>query len=129
MHKLKMWYLVCSWPRSLSAHTNQYSHTHTHKHKKCDTNAKEKISQNPETFLLHTNVIPLSLFCFLKTMYKASKLVSLQRLIGGWTRNKLDCDISLHIGSPTNYMQNVVWLISYPNNILFSLKMQISQIL
>ena len=60
-------------------------------------------------------------------MYKASKLLSLQRLIGGWTRNKLDCDISLHIGSPTNYMQNVV--LSYPNNILSSLKMQISQIL
>ena len=60
-------------------------------------------------------------------MYKASKFMSLQRLIGGWTRNKLDCDISLHMGSTTNYMQNVV--LSYPNNILFSLKMQISQIL
>ena len=41
--------------------------------------------------------------------------MSLQRLIGGWTRNKLDCDISLHIGSPTNYMQNVVYPIFFEN--------------
>ena len=75
------------------------------------------------TRISNTNVIPLSLFCFLKTMYKASKLVSLQRLIGGWTRNKLDCDISLHIGSPKNYMQNVVFEnANIPNFVAMNIK-------